>query len=306
MDAQTAQALARGETRLLEFGWHVAPPPKPGQPPLLAADVSVGSSGGGSGPALFQVASCAQLYGLIRSNSRPRQLGSKEHPVLIDFGLMRSGDQVLFDEASAWCHEGSTEVAASELSSGDTALPEGQVCAGEQCSTDYTARTYRLLSLVGPILSLEESQSAAQGGGPPYHGQDWRSFDVRSGKAAHPLDLLEPKSLERALRADPVVRERLGRALTSLRGAREILEKLLPERGLQGFAFQEYDRKKKQVALRIAFHPDVAGLAPNEISQIGLWVSPQAEARRYFEQAAAGEGFFLGTRSVERRLIGVP
>lgn len=313
LDARTARALARGDVRLLEFGWHVSPPGQPGARPLLAADVSVGTTGNGSRPRLFQVGTCAELYRQIRSHGQPRRLGSKEYSVRIGFGLIRAGDQVLLDDASAWCHEGTAELEEipsslqdMEAPSGEDALPEGLVCAGERCSTDYSSRSYKLLSLVGPLLSLEENRSAAQGGGPPYHGQSWRSFDLRSGKQAHPLDLVEEKSLERALRADPVVRERLGPMLESLGGAREILEKLLREDELQGFAFHAYDRKQKRVALRIAFHPDMAGMAPNEISQLGLWVTPRAEARRFFEQAAAGEGFFLSTRGVERRLLGAP
>jgi hypothetical protein len=317
LDTKTARALARGEVEVMDFHWFVAPPPKPGAPALLAAGVSVG--GKGSPTRSFQVQTCAQLYEQIRSHGRPRQLGAEPFAVQIDFGRIRLGDQTLFDEARTACQEGSEEIDAAYLSrrdeetdgeaagdAGEPALPEGQVCAGERCSTDYKTRQYRLLSLVGPIASLDERRSEAGGGGPPYHGQDWLSFDLRTGKPAHPLDLVEETSLEQALRADPVVRERLGEELGALGSAREILTRLLGKRGVQGFAFHAYDRKKERVALRLAFHRELAGMLPNEVSQLGLWVKPRAEARAFFEQAAAGKGLLLSTRGVERRLLGAP
>jgi hypothetical protein len=78
----------------------------------------------------------------------------------------------------------------------------------------------------------------------------------------------------------------------------------LPGYAGSAFAFYQYDRAKDQVALRIAFHRDSCGMCPGLVSQLGMWVRPKSEMRRYFVEAAGTNGFYMSSRFQGRRLHG--
>lgn len=224
-----------------------------------------------SDPILIQ--DCSNLYQQIRSHSEVTTTGSTDFPLHISFGLISAAGTKVLDLAKEYCEYSKDEYQSS------------------------VHRWYILHSLVGPVLSIELTSSEERAGGPPYHSQHWEARDVRTGKPIEISALLEEKSLIDALRKDSIVQEFFKGVVPTSAKLNVILAKLYPNGKVNrsAFAFYQYNQAKDLVALRIAFHKDTCGLCPNRVSQLGLWVKPKQEMRKYFVEAAEKKGFYMNS-----------
>lgn len=159
----------------------------------------------------------------------------------------------------------------------------------------YKSYCLRPLSAVGPVVSFAKAYTTyGAGGNRPSHGVvDW-TFDVRDGEAASFDALVTPGSLLNALKEDPYLTRTLGEKLQDAQTVDAVFELW----GTDDFArfgtyyFHRWSPERKEVAMRISFLERTSGLNPNELRELGIWVTPKAEFVSHFERAAAGEGFF--------------
>jgi len=115
----------------------------------------------------------------------------------------------------------------------DAEWREMQADSDEDVSVREYERRYRLLSVVGSILSLEEATYCDCGGAHPILWTRFVSYDVARGTVAHPrpvaaTEILPEADLLRALTADRLVRQAMDsahvRAFASLRALTQALK----------------------------------------------------------------------------------
>ncbi|MEM9070898.1 MAG: hypothetical protein AAGE52_20480 [Myxococcota bacterium] len=170
-----------------------------------------------------------------------------------------------------------------------------ELCQPFEYETDFRAASARVVSFVGPWVTMEIQRSEAGAGGPPYHNEEWRNVDARTGAAADVLSVVEERSLLDALAADPFVHEHVSDALNgvaTLDDARRILSASSDYEGFRQFAFAGYDAEESKTLLRLGFKDPPTGLSPNRVRMLGLSVRVQPRWRRAFEAAARGRGLF--------------
>jgi len=206
--------------------------------------------GASSEPVIWAPASCAAAYRQVRARMRPVTLGAAPFTVQLNWGWLAHGGRPLVDFEADWCDAARRDPPAT------------------------VSRELRLLSLVGPVLSVAVSASEAMAGGPPYHHTAWRTMDVRTGAAVDIRQVVDADSLVAALRQDRVVQRRLGEPTAGISLDR-LLNALQPDGQPLAFAVYQADAATGRVALRIAASPDPGcGLCTNEPTQIGIWVRP--------------------------------
>jgi hypothetical protein len=230
------------------------------------------------------IASCATFFERTRAETEPETLGAPPFQVDVDFWRLRYDGHVFVDGAHDVCRD---------------------FCADESARAgDFIASSLEGLSHIGPIFSYKRSTSEAGGGGPPYHGDDWGTVDLRTMQPAALDALVEPESVLKALRNDSVIRrnEVLAEALSKADSLDAALSALNKEIGATGaYSFHYYNESKNVVAMRIAFRETTAGLSPNRMSQIGIWVTPREEWVAAFESArdAPEGGFYMTTSELD-------
>lgn len=178
------------------------------------------------------------------------------------------------------------------------------VCAEfeEPCSSDSVSVRWAVMSAVGPIVSLSASVGEALAGGPPYGGETWHTFDVRTGASAALDALLDTASLLKALRDEPSFRSQLSAAavqeLERAKDPHSLLQVVERETALRfgpfgGHAFVESPDDQGLVPLLLGFEAVPAGFDYRRLKQVMLWVQPRAAALRWFAAAERGEGRLL-------------
>lgn len=154
-------------------------------------------------------------------------------------------------------------------------------------------RKYRLLSVVGSILSLEEADYCDCGGAHPILSTRFVSYDLARGTAARPhpvaaTDLVPEADLLRALNADALIRQAMGKAhvrsLVSLAGMPKALElqEIQPPNddctyGVgEGFPteFALHHLENGRVALRFSLSHYVE-ICRGKMAQVGVLVAPR-------------------------------
>lgn len=265
------QALATGGARL---GWYEVTTREVDEDACADPKVSLIISAGRVRHTLpVKKESCAGLFTALRAEMPAARVGEAE----LTLGRIRVGERVLHDEVDH-CRR-----TAENL----------------ECRTDSEERSITLLSVVGSIVSYRIQWSGAMGGGPPYHSTNVVAIDGRSGKAADVLSLVEPASLEQALRADSALKEEAPEVLEA-KDAAGILARIAERSGAGEpgkeappvpFSVHAYDAKKGLVAIRLAPHlVPPGGMAPNEPTVLGLWVKPRAGFVPALQKAASGDG----------------
>ena len=156
--------------------------------------------------------------------------------------------------------------------------------------SDYRSLTssyaYRLLSVVGPVLSIEEEDYCDCGGAHPIAGKMFRAIDLNRSSAAKPVaakltDLFSAPAISAALREDRVVKsvlppgappqslDALLNAVNSKSAAVGECSYFFPDDLLQHFAI--YDLKADRAAVRVSLSHAVE-ICRGSMIQLGLWL----------------------------------
>jgi hypothetical protein len=179
-------------------------------------------------------------------------------------------------------------------------------------------RKYRLLSVVGSIISLEEATYCDCGGAHPISWTRFVSYDLARGGVAHPqpvaaTDVVPEAVLLRALTADPIIRQAMDsahvRGFTSLRGLTRVLKSQPVQPSGQDctFALGEEFRtefavhhlENGRVALRFSLSHDVE-VCRGMMIQVGVLVPPLA---RVAPDVAAADARRVGYLMKDLRTI---
>jgi len=155
-------------------------------------------------------------------------------------------------------------------------------------------RKYRLLSVAGSIISLEEATYCDCGGAHPISWTRFVSYDLVRGTAARPhpvaaTDLVPEADLVRALTADPLIRQAMAgahaRGFTSLRALTAALKSQPVQPAGQectyavgeefATAFALHHLENGRVALRFSLSHDVE-VCRGMMIQVGVLVPPLA------------------------------
>ncbi len=225
-----------------------------------------------------EIASCRSFFDRVRAQSDTTTLGRAPFEIDVGFGYIGYDGHRIVDMARDVCTD---------------------FCEAESAyAGDFIASDIEALSLVGPVLSYSRQTSEAAAGGPPYHGESWGAVDIRTMQPARFDALIEPASILTALEHDSYVRrhEDLSKAVSEADSLDTALDALRQKvDGVGAYSFHYYNARKNIVAMRIPFLESTAGLSPNRMSQIGLWVTPRAEWIPAFEAArnAPAGGFYM-------------
>ena len=138
---------------------------------------------------------------------------------------------------------------------------------------------YQVLSLVGPVLSLQEEDYCDCGGAHPTAGKQFRTIDLNSGRPALITSMFQLESVFQALRADAVVKKALAagpkpatlEALVKSLAMKTVTvgecDYYFPEELLSRFAF--YDVKGDRVAVRFSLS-HASEICRGQMTQIGV------------------------------------
>lgn len=200
-------------------------------------------------PVDWSPGSCAAAFRAVRARRAPVTLGQPPLAVQLNWGWVGGpGGRALVDFEATLCEAARRDPPAT------------------------VSHELRVLSLVGPVLTLARSASEAMAGGPPYHQTTWQTIDIRDGTPVDIRRVVEPVSLAAALRQDKVVRHLLGAEVGQAPLAR-MLNALMPDGQPLPFAIHRVDAANGRIAVRIAAAPESGcGLCINAPRQIGLWV----------------------------------
>jgi hypothetical protein len=177
-------------------------------------------------------------------------------------------------------------------------------------------RTYRVLSLVGPILSLQEETYCDCGGAHPISWTRFVSYDLSTSTAAAPhladvTRLVDEASLVRALTADPLIRQAMDAAgvhgLTRVAQFGPALEaqSISPPSGDCTFAlgkefaseFGLHHLDGTRVAVRFSLSHSVE-VCRGMMIQVGVLAVPLASMRIPLREASGRQrGFLMKDRS---------
>ncbi len=141
--------------------------------------------------------------------------------------------------------------------------------------------TFRLLSVVGPVLSYEESENCACGGAHPSAFTRFHAVDLNTGRPVKIDTLFAPNEIFRALAADRIVRKALPpgahpQTLPALLKALEFQSVTIDDCSylftndiLDSFAF--YDIAGPRVAVRLSL-PHAVETCRGSMTQLGIWL----------------------------------
>jgi hypothetical protein len=213
------------------------------------------------------------------------------------------------------------DVAARRASDGALVFSARRITDGEwrEMQSDHDEavpvreyeRKYRLLSVVGSILSLEEATYCDCGGAHPISWTRFVSYDVARGTVARPhpvaaTELVPEAALLRALTADRLIRQAMdsahGRSFPTLRALTEALktQAIQPAQGdctfgvgeelPTAFAFHHLENGRVAVRFSLGHYVEVCrGL----MIQVGVLVPPLPRWDVAFRAAAARRAGYL-------------
>jgi len=156
--------------------------------------------------------------------------------------------------------------------------------------------TYRLLSAVGPYLSVEEGVYCDCGGAHPTAAKRFRAVDLERGSQATLTALFPEHAVFGAFLADPIVAKTLAggakpESMTALLGTLQDetakvkdCEYGFSEDLLSSFAF--YDTRDGNVSVRVSL-PSAEEVCRGEMIQLGLTLPVPEALRAWFSQAKA-------------------
>ncbi len=177
----------------------------------------------------------------------------------------------------------------------------------ESFGADNTLEVYErnlaILSLVGPILSVEDHFYASMAMEAHPNGQTrFITYDLQKGAPALLTDYFAADVVFAALRQDPLIKRALGEAKpTSLQELAEQFAHEPPPNDacyavdmdwIHHFMF--YQVEKSKVAVRIGLPG--AGPCRESLTQIGIWLPISAELQSAMQQAADGKQGFLAAQ----------
>jgi hypothetical protein len=263
---------------------------------LLYAVATFESPEKGVEPTKMRVDDCAAFFKALGAVTPPVRVGADAWPLTREPGRLAMGDQVLVDDAKHWCVD-----SLEPLVTPDTKCSPGKVCLN-----DYVRFHVELLSVVGPFVSYE-TRAASTAGGKASHLTDWVSWNLATRAPATLLDVVEESELREVLGKHPWVQKTLGKDFLPTLATSDLVFTALQDhtegaRDFTRFAFVGYNPKKGLATVRIAYHQGVCALCPNEVTPLELVLKPKAEWKAWFEEAAKGRGFYVGTEKVQRSL----
>jgi hypothetical protein len=156
--------------------------------------------------------------------------------------------------------------------------------------SDTIAAAVAIASIVGPIFTVTETRTEARGGGSPYQGERWLTYDARTGEPPPLTAAVTDDSLLAALQADPFLRAQLpAESLQALRSAttagQAIEASSVPDLLVSGAYALVPERSGDHVTLRLAVRAFAAGFDPNHVRPLSLSVRPRPEAKGWFDAA---------------------
>jgi hypothetical protein len=174
-------------------------------------------------------------------------------------------------------------------------------------------RSYRVLSAVGPFLSVEEEDDCDCGGAHPTASKRFRAFDLRKSSADHSaalslIDIFPEESVFAALRSDKLVASALKDSEAPPPPSLSELLKAIQSKPvhvgecsyyfspdlLTDFAF--YSAEAKDVSVRISLsHASEA--CRGQMIQVGIRLPIPASVGAEFDAARAGKSGFLMARA---------
>lgn len=210
--------------------------------------------------------------------------------LVFDFQRIRYGTSVIYDGQQEFIKLASEELEYRR--SGE----EGHMNA-------LLAFGLRPLSLVGTLLTYENTWACACAGGPPSSDVSWTTIDLKTRRAPSLLDSFEEVSLVEALLDDRCVAPLLTQPSPRPRSFDEVVSLLKKEappsadclgasRAFVHFAFAGYDSERDLVSLRLGFRHEV-GPGHSKTSYLGLLVPPRPPLRAALQEVTTGDGFFM-------------
>ena len=321
LSKKEARALARGKLELLGFGYGTF---GEGRERVVRglARVRVKHKTQSEASHEIWVERCDTFFDSVRKHQNIRTIGHGPFALKQRYGQWTYKKRVIYDRSETSCFSGRfrPERDANNDKSKQEFVDNPYANCGDKgiCRSDAINEETRLLSLIGPILSIQIKANKSGAGGNSYPEQRWKSVDVRTGFEVNIEELVDESSLANALMSDEYVKERLktvGTEVTRTHDWRELLHFLgqgaFPDHDLPkgrrdpfpGFSFYDYDAKNDRVALRLSFDRQPHYAYSTEISQIGLWVKPSKQLRRWLLVAQKGDGFFLGSKGISRDIL---
>ncbi|WP_233585118.1 hypothetical protein [Corallococcus sp. CA054B] len=172
--------------------------------------------------------------------------------------------------------------------------------------SDWEAnQSFKVLSVVGPWASYEESSSGYTGGAHPYAHSGYVTWDVTKDRGAfNLLDVFPEKDVLQALKADGFVKKHVGdaKAFASAKTVAALLESLEPGEDCVGFQYGLDNVKRSvafhhvegdKVAVRIAFGYDNEACRGN-MFVVGMLLPIPATLKPALERAnTRQEGFLM-------------
>lgn len=182
----------------------------------------------------------------------------------------------------------------------DFEVEEGQDTTGWEAFEAYS-----VLSVVGPWISYEESNSGYTGGAHPYAHTSYTLQDVTKDKGTFSLfDVFPEKEVLQALKADTFVRKHIGdqEAFDAAKTVNDMLQSLEPGDDCVGFHYGLDSVKRSvvfhhvegnKVAVRISFPYDNEACRGNKFV-VGLLLNIPASLKPALDRAAKRtEGFLM-------------
>ncbi|NOK17380.1 hypothetical protein HMI50_10115 [Corallococcus carmarthensis] len=171
--------------------------------------------------------------------------------------------------------------------------------------SDWEAyQSFKVLSVVGPWVSYEESSSGYTGGAHPYAHSSYVTWDVTKDKGAFSLlDVFPEKEVLKALKADGFVKKHAGdaEAFKNAKTVGAMLESLEPGEDCVGFQYGLDNVKRSvafhhvegdKVAVRIAFGYDNESCRGN-MFVVGVLLPIPASLKPALERASTRQEGFL-------------
>jgi hypothetical protein len=265
--------LARGDWRLVGFATSDV---EGGEEDDVAERIEVIVDRGepDARPLREPIESCDDFFAKVRQHRPTQQSGPAGFELTFDFGRARFGEHVLFDLQDELC---------AELE------PAGEA------KVDQITGSQRLLSQVGPIVSVERIESRSQKRHLPRLSAQWSTVDLRTNKPAGWAALVTEDSLLEALQDSPAIAQskaarRVARA-GSLDAAISAIDSSWGVFG--GWAFHSWDPDRDRAVIHVAFYDKKTRKKPPRLRKLALTAAPRDEHRHFFDKARAGDAGFL-------------
>lgn len=163
-------------------------------------------------------------------------------------------------------------------------------------------RKVTVKSWVGPVLSFEENNNwNCLGTAHPGAYTEYKTLNLKTGRAIHLTDIFTDQSLLKALLADPIVKKHLPKTHPKLSSSTTLIKYLsqqgtgecaysFSENNLTNFTFHHV--KGSQVAVRIGLSHGCEA-ARGTLTELGIYLPIPTNWKTYFETARTGKAGFL-------------